>query len=595
MKVAVTVSAVLAALVLSLETGAAQRASTRRPATRGPATGRAAPRAIPPRTTPLRPAAQRAASQREALPREAALRIGDTTVDDLRAWDTYVTQRLSTGSLRVRRVDQDPALPFRTIERLQAFHQGLPIWGADVVRDSESGVPHAIFGELTPDFAIDTRPILTEESATRRVLAIAGPNAGMLTPVSLTILPRAGEQPRLAYMAVASAVGDVVRVFVDASNGDELLRYSEIHAQAAVGTGRGVLGDTKKLSVRVQGGAFLADDQHRPPVLTTFDFRNNNLPRVIAVVENGAPLLPSDIATDADNNWTDPAIVDAHAHVGLAYDYFFKRFGRRGLDDRDRPIVILTNAVSQQGALSLSPDQFLWALNAFWCGECGPGGVGVIFFGNGIPPGFFVVDNGRNYTHFAGALDIAAHELTHGVTDSSSQLINVGESGALNEAFSDIMATGAEFFFHPAGSGPRRADYLIGEDIARALRAGSRDGVRSMENPGLYGQPDHVLGMPPPQLDIGVHFNSTIVSHAFYLAVEGGVNRTSGVGVQGVGAANREQIERVFYRAFVFLLPSSATFSTARAATIQAARDLYGSGSAPERAVTQAWAAVGVF
>ena len=64
--------------------------------------------------------------------------------------------------------------------------------------------------------------------------------------------------------------------------------------------------------------------------------------------------------------------------------------------------------------------------------------------------------------------------------------------------------------------------------------------------------------------------------------------------MQGVGAANREQIERVFYRAFVFLLPASATFSTARAATIQAARDLYGVNSAPERAVTQAWTAVGV-
>jgi thermolysin len=93
----------------------------------------------------------------------------------------------------------------------------------------------------------------------------------------------------------------------------------------------------------------------------------------------------------------------------------------------------------------------------------------------------------------------------------------------------------------------------------------------------------------------GVHTNSGIPNHAFYLAIEGGTNRTSGVAVQGVGRANREQIEKVFYRAFVFLLPANATFSTARAATIQAARDLYGAGSAPERAVTQAWNAVGVF
>ncbi len=72
------------------------------------------------------------------------------------------------------------------------------------------------------------------------------------------------------------------------------------------------------------------------------------------------------------------------------------------------------------------------------------------------------------------------------------------------------------------------------------------------------------------------------------------MNRTSGLAVQGVGAANREQIEKVFYRAFVFLLPANATFATARTATIQASRDLYGVGGAVERAVTQAWSAVGV-
>jgi Zn-dependent metalloprotease len=85
-----------------------------------------------------------------------------------------------------------------------------------------------------------------------------------------------------------------------------------------------------------------------------------------------------------------------------------------------------------------------------------------------------------------------------------------------------------------------------------------------------------------------------IPSHAFYLAIEGGTNRTSGLSVTGVGSANREQIEKVFYRAFVFLMPANATFSTARAATIQASRDVYGANSAAERAITQAWTAVGV-
>jgi thermolysin len=116
-----------------------------------------------------------------------------------------------------------------------------------------------------------------------------------------------------------------------------------------------------------------------------------------------------------------------------------------------------------------------------------------------------------------------------------------------------------------------------------------------MADPRLFGDPDHYsrryLGAEDGG---GVHTNSAIANHAFYLAIEGGTNRTSGRSVQGVGAANREQIEKVFFRAFVQLLPSNATFRTARAATIQAARDLYGAGSPAEQAVTQAWTAVGV-
>src|SRR5262249_3080992 len=87
---------------------------------------------------------------------------------------------------------------------------------------------------------------------------------------------------------------------------------------------------------------------------------------------------------------------------------------------------------------------------------------------------------------------------------------------------------------------------------------------------------------------------STILSHAFYLAVEGGTNRTSSLVVQGVGAANRDQIEKAFFRALTVLLPSNATFALARATTIQAARDLYGAGGTVERGITQAWDAVGV-
>jgi thermolysin len=187
-------------------------------------------------------------------------------------------------------------------------------------------------------------------------------------------------------------------------------------------------------------------------------------------------------------------------------------------------------------------------------------------------------------------LDIVAHELTHGVTDYTSRLEYQGESGALNEAFSDMIGTSVEFYFQPVGAGLGQADYLIGEDVVRP------GGARSLANPALFGQPDHFSRFVRTTGDNGgVHLNSGIPNQAFYLAIEGGRNRTSGLAVSGVGSANREQIEKVFYRAFTSMLPATARFSTARAATIQAARDLYGIDSAAERAVTEAWTAVGVF
>src|SRR6202008_875068 len=132
-------------------------------------------------------------------------------------------------------------------------------------------------------------------------------------------------------------------------------------------------------------------------------------------------------------------------------------------------------------------------------------------------------------------------------------------------------------------------DYAMGEDTIRGV-ATPLNGIRSLSDPRTHLQggivsPDHYSRRYTGDLDEGgVHINAGIAGEAFYLAIEGGTNRTSGLTVQGVGAANREQIEKVYYRAFTLLLPADATFSTARAATIQASRDLYGAGSTVERA-----------
>lgn len=524
-----------------------------------------------------------------AAQQASSLRFNATTANDLRSWDQFVTAQERTGALRVSQITRDPSLPARTVERLQQYHQGLRVWGAEVVRDSDRGVPVSIFGDLAVPPDIDTQPALTREAATQRLSATSG--ATLLRPVELVMLRQETGEHRLAYTSVVSSNNQVDRVFVDASSGTELLRYSSIHRQS-VGTGRGTIGDTRKMSVFRQGGTYVADDQLRPPVLITYDLRGN-LGRALSVSFLGTPLFPSDVASDSDNDWTDTPVVDAHAYVGWTYDYYFKRHGRRGLDNRDRAIITIANPVTQQAAVTLPPELlFSYAVNAFWCDDCGPGGIGVMFFGNGIPSTFTL--GGQNVGPMAASIDIVAHELTHGVTSSSSNLIYMNESGALNEAFSDIMGTAVEFFFQPVGGGIGQADYLLGEDTFRSP-GGGINGTRSLINPAAYGYPDHYsIRFTGPEDNGGVHINSSIVNHAFYLSIEGGRHRLSGVTVQGVGGTNREQIERAFYRAFTFLLPASANFSTARAATIQAARDLYGANSAAATAITQAWTAVGV-
>ena len=313
-----------------------------------------------------------------------------------------------------------------------------------------------------------------------------------------------------------------------------------------------------------------------------------NLDRTEFVLDVLTPIVPSDVASDADNKWTDADVVDAHAYAGWYYDYLYKRFGRNGLDNNNLRMPVFVHPVRIEDIGKQPLDVIgLFYLNAFSCGTCGPNGRGAIVLGEGAPNGTYY--RGIDVKPFSAALDVVAHELTHQVTSNTARLngFPYSEAGALNEGFSDIFGVSTAFFFLPPGNGPMQASYFQGKD----LTVPSGLFGRSMANPRATGDPDHysqrILGYDS-------HYNSTILSHAFYLAIEGGTNRTSGLNVEGVGAANREQIEKVFFRALTALLPSSATYALARDTTIQAARDLYGAGSTVERAVTQAWNAVGV-
>ena len=492
--------------------------------------------------------------------------------------DRDLTALSRSGELQRVGLVADTLVPGREHERWQQTVNGVPVWATTITRQTQSALPVSVFGEVYTGLeTLDTTPRLTPEDARARAAADAGVSVGPLATSLYVLVTDVG--PRLVYtVRIASPGLAITRYFVDARTGDIVEKRDD--TQHEVGTGTGVFGPDKKISTTRFAGSFVTDDSLRPPTLQTFNMRGAAF--AVLLLEQGLrELSPSDLASDADNHWTDAAVVDAHVYSGWVYDYLYKRFGRLGLDDHNLPIINIVHPANRSDYSTIGalvPDFFAQASYV---------GGGVMIYGEGLPAG--VTLGGWTWDYTSGALDIVAHELTHGVTDYTSQLEYRGESGALNEAFSDIIGTSVEFFFQPEGAARGQADWLIGEDVVRP------GGLRSMANPAAYGGPDHYSHRFTGSTDNGgVHTNSNIVNQAYFLAVVGGRNATSGLSVTGVGLTNREQLEKVFYRAFTTMLPAQARFTTARAATIQAARDLYGAGSTVERAVTDAWTAVGV-
>ncbi|MBI3400302.1 MAG: M4 family metallopeptidase [Acidobacteria bacterium] len=500
------------------------------------------------------------------------------TVEDLRQWDSTVDSMVRGGELRLRRAEQDTLIAGRVHERLDQFSHGVRIFGGDLTRQVDRGQTVSIFGVLYADLNLDTTPGLDAVAAQAAIERLSGAARPGVAP-ELVILPTPSGTYALTYTEqIWTDTGPVV-YFVDATTGAEVWHYNNLQTQSAVRSGKGVLADDKKVSMLATAGTYLADDQLRPPTLRTFNL-NGNLTRTKQFLNNVITLGSSDVAASSAEPWTDGAAVDAQVYQGWVYDYYFKRFGRRGLDNNNSRVLGIVHPALQSAVLQASSsDQDTFWLNAFYVHP------GVMVYGEGLPSNLTV--SGQHWTYLAGGLDVICHELSHGVTAYTSNLIYQNESGALNEAFSDMMGTSCEFFY--ASVRGKTGNYLIGEDVV------TPGGLRSMADPRAYGDPDHfAIRYTGTQDHGGVHTNSGIGNNAFYLAIEGGRNRTSGLAVTGVGSANREQIEKTFYRAFAQLMPSNATFAVARRATIQAAQDLYGAGSQVVTAVTQAWTAVGV-
>jgi bacillolysin len=476
------------------------------------------------------------------------------------------------GALTLTRVQNDPDFPGRRHLRYDQRVDDVRVFGAQLVQQVDAeGRTLSVFGRIDDGLTAEVAPALSADQAARSAERVYPRGASEVGQPELVLLPR-GEDAVLTWMLWMRFDHHLDRVFVDARSGALVWHYADLRTDAAVGEGTGVWGDRKKVSANSAPDGFRADDQLRPPALTTYDL-HFDLAAAGAALSDGE-LDPSFVARSANNTWTDGAVVDAHVYAGLTYDYYFKRHQRRGIDGQNLPVRSVTHFLPRSSGFA----------NAFWDPV-----LNAMFYGDGD----------QSFSAFSGGLDVVVHEMTHGVTQYTWDGIYSGESGALNEAFSDIMATGAEFFYEPEGTARHHADYYLGEDLSFVFDP-PRMAVRSMENPSLFCSeqlgvcdPDHYSNIYRGAQDGGgIHHNSAIANHAFYLLVEGGVNRTSGIRVDGLGPERRPDAERIFYRGFIAYLTPSARLADARAATVQAARDLFGEAEAAQ--VETAWTAVGV-
>ena len=574
--------------------------------------------------------------------------LSATTQDAIADSNRLITRMLQASELKSVHVQDDPQIAGRQIQTLQQVYQGIPVEGGSVTLQKSGAVTVSMFGTLFNAISIDTTPAIAPIDAARIIEKAANASIAFGASPTLAIVPSPAGTFALTYKAT---VAYAITYYVDALTGDIVRIVDEKNYDTGLGTG--TLGEPKKMATTLIDSAYRTRDTLRPAGISTYDTGGSStaLDRML----NGANATDSDLASSTTNTWTNGYVVDAHTNTGLTYDYLYRQQNWSGLDGSNRPLSDIVHSGSEARD------------NAFFIGPpFGPNKNGAMVYGRtsgGVP---------------VTALDIAGHELMHGVTffslssrtgsgfvpivytvlgptsfvfngttfacatttlggrpffcSNGRYVLGASHGGAINEALSDMFGTSVEFFFQPAGSGPLKADYLMGEDVTNF------GPNRSLTNPaaisithdnGTIGYPDHVTKMLNYALLVsggtatnptsvafspvafsngntvfflnsgstdggGVHLNSTVFSHAFYLAIEGGRNATSGLTVAGVGAANRTQIEKVFFRAITQLMPNNANLQTAAAVAIQAAVDLYGAGSPAAQAVTQAMTAVGL-
>ncbi|WP_051303357.1 M4 family metallopeptidase [Psychromonas aquimarina] len=273
---------------------------------------------------------------------------------------------------------------------------------------------------------------------------------------------------------------------------------------------------------------------------------------------------PGTLECSTGQTCNDASAQRAHSGASEVYDFYKEKLGRNGIDNRDMTMISSVHTGSR------------WN-NAVWY-------MNQMFYGDG---------DGSQFTDFTKSFDIIAHELTHGVTQNTANLAYKNASGALNEAWSDIMGAAAEAYHRNS----LQPNWAIGAGSYTPNKPG--DALRYMNNPTKDGYstdyyPERIAftNNPTQQNDRGgVHGNSGIANLAFTLVVDGGThprNKTT-ITVEKLGL---EKAQKIFYRALTTYFNASTDFFQAKSGTAQAALDLYGEDA--KKSVEAAWCAVGV-
>ncbi|MGW4809611.1 M4 family metallopeptidase [Kitasatospora sp. NPDC004272] len=454
--------------------------------------------------------------------------------------------------------------------RYDRTYRGLPVIGGDLVvhygaDGKATGSDQAHQGALK---VAGTTPKLSASDASaaavRHAKHVKNARTGASDGSTLVVYA-VGKVPVLAYRATVTGDGEAgagsrEAVILDAASGAPLDQY-ELH-QGVTGTGNGTTVGQVSIETTQSGSTYtLTDASHGGTIV--YDAYNS---------PQSNPKQNARTFSKTTNSWgtgttssRESAAVDASYGLAKTWDYYKNAFNRSGIRNDGRGAPAYVHVDNQ-------------LLNAFYDDSCF-----CMFFGDG---------SSQNGNTPVTALDVAGHEMSHGVTAATANLNYSGESGGLNEATSDIFGTMVEFSADNAGD---PGDYYIGEKLNM-----SGGYMRRMDNPAADGSSLGCWTSSAGSVD--VHYSSGIGNHFFYLAAEGtGAKTIGGRAHNGTTCNNdtfagigRDKAAAVWYRALTTYMTSTTTYASARTATLQAAADLYGTNSQERYLVSKAWAAVSV-